>query len=98
MRSAGGLPLVVLVESPPFRAVDVVVGCSQFVLDRHLAGGYFPQASRLVIHNGDSRSAADAQPPARAPGKTHRLSRPADESQGLELMLDAALPTHPTGA
>ena len=77
------------------RAVDMVVACSQFVLDRHLARGYFPQASSHVIHYGDTRGPATAQSsPTRergAPARIGYLGR-LTKVKGLELMLDALCP------
>lgn len=72
------------------QAVNSVVGCSRFVLDRHVRNGYFVNATHHVVHNGDPTGVAP-----RSPGRAEsallqvgflgRLAPP----KGIESMLDA---------
>jgi glycosyltransferase involved in cell wall biosynthesis len=72
------------------QAVNAVVGCSGFVLERHLQAGYFTAATQHVIHNSDpfdesrNLSAASDRRPLRV-GYLGRLAEP----KGIEFMLDA---------
>jgi glycosyltransferase involved in cell wall biosynthesis len=72
------------------QAVSAVVGCSGFVLDRHLKAGYFSAATQHVIHNSDPFeedrrvTCASRLQPLRV-GYLGRLAQP----KGIEFMLDA---------
>ena len=76
------------------KAVDAVVGCSRFVLEQHLARGYFPRASQHVIHNGDVRSPQPAPRASRSAEQSLRIGYLGRLTQikGIELMLDALHP------
>jgi glycosyltransferase involved in cell wall biosynthesis len=71
------------------QGVDLVVGISRFMLDRHLAEGYFRGAETRVIHNAVDLAAAPARSyegaePARI-GFLGQLSR----TKGIDLLLQA---------
>lgn len=72
------------------QAVSAVVGCSGFVLERHLQAGYFSAAARHVIYNSDpfddecDRAGDDGRRVLRV-GYLGRLAQP----KGIEFMLDA---------
>ncbi len=76
------------------QAVNAVVGCSRFALERHVRGGYFGRATQHVIHNGNPRSpesatvAASAGPRVLRIGYLGRLAH----AKGTEFMLEALLP------
>ena len=78
-------------------AVTAVVGCSDFVLQRHVRNGYFARASQHVIHSGDPHDhgqVAPARTPETAVLRVGYLGRLAP-SKGLELMLDSLAPLIP---
>ncbi len=92
-----GCRLLSLPKPGHSQAVDAVVGCSRFVLNRHLEGGYFTRATQHVIHNGDPSGVRAAtaerctQTKALRVGYLGRLAA----SKGVEMMLDALLPLVP---
>jgi len=74
------------------RSVDVVIGVSRFVLDRHLASGFFADARHTVIYNArkwDVPAAPDAsagaEPRALRIGYIGRI----EEAKGIEVLLEA---------
>ncbi len=78
------------------QSVDAVVGCSRFVLERHLRAGYFTQATKHVIHNGDPgderRNATRAmKTKTLRVGYLGRLAGP----KGIESMVEALIPSIP---
>jgi glycosyltransferase involved in cell wall biosynthesis len=79
------------------RFVDAVVGVSDFVLEQHVQRGYFPRASRHVIHNGNPSAdfpSASLSSKASTVLRVGYLGRLAP-SKGIEVMLDALTPLVP---
>jgi glycosyltransferase involved in cell wall biosynthesis len=73
------------------RQVDLAIGISRHVLQTHVAGGYFPRANAVAIHNARAYERDDAaQLPHSTSGPLRigfmgRLER----SKGIEVLLDA---------
>jgi glycosyltransferase involved in cell wall biosynthesis len=72
-------------------AVDAVVGISRFVLDRHLAHGFFPRAAvREVIHNARSLAGTGRpREPRRHPGLHLGFLGTLTPAKGIEVLLQA---------
>ena len=68
-------------------AVDVVVGNSGFILDRHVSAGYFPHADRRVIFSAYEAASAPARPPPSARLRLGYIGR-LHPTKGVEEMLD----------
>lgn len=80
--------------------VDVVVGVSEFILNRHLRRGYFAGTDRKVIYNGIE---ARDQAPARGAGADGRSFRfgylgQIRETKGLHELIGAFMEECPTEA
>ena len=72
------------------RAVDAVVGVSQFALNRHLNSGYFPNAEPFVFQNGNPAATCPTATPRTQSTRLRvgYLGRLAP-SKGIEMMLDS---------
>ena len=71
------------------RQPDVVIGVSQFVLDRHLREGYFPTSASGVCFNGRTLPAKSERPRSRSPVLRLGFIGRIEPAKGIETLLKA---------
>ena len=72
--------------------VNVVVGVSRFILDRHLEFGYFPRAAGRVVYNCAPRGLSEAaRPPTARRGVRFGFLGQLRRTKGVHLLVEAFL-------
>ncbi len=69
--------------------VDIVVGNSQFILDRHLNYGYFPQSATAVIHNIFEKTTGSVRNDRGADHRVFGFIGRLHPTKGIEFLVEA---------